>query len=290
MSALALMAAGENRWLKLGPDDTVILSSHPIPGNEMNVSKVIDGLVRLGVEVVHSGIADVHATGHAKQEELKTLLVDRRARVVHPGARRVPPPRRTTPGWPRRWASHADHVLVCEDGDQLVLDRRRACARSSRVPAGYLYVDGIVGDVGHGVLRDRRVLAEEGVVVVIVTVDVADRRDHHRARDHHPGLGPRPRGRGPARRVPPRGRRQAVDGGVRRPSGPRHRDAPAPRPPGRRPVRQRAHQAPPDDRPRRHGGLSRRQPVGGVAGGAPDRDHVAGRDAGGAGGTVAWPL
>ena len=67
----------------------------------------------------------------------------------------------------------ADHVLVCEDGDQLVLtdDGRRPVA--GRVPAGYLYVDGIVGDVGHGVLRDRRVLAEEGVVVVIVTVDAS---------------------------------------------------------------------------------------------------------------------
>ena len=74
MSALALMASAESKWLKLDQHDTVILSSHPIPGNEMNVSKVIDGLVRLGVRVVHSGIEDVHATGHAKQEELKTLL------------------------------------------------------------------------------------------------------------------------------------------------------------------------------------------------------------------------
>ena len=67
MSALALMASAESRWLTLDEHDTVILSSHPIPGNEMNVSKVIDGLVRLGVRVVHSGIEDVHATGHAKQ-------------------------------------------------------------------------------------------------------------------------------------------------------------------------------------------------------------------------------
>src|SRR3954464_4117087 len=74
MSALSLMAASESRWLQLTPEDTVILSSHPIPGNEMSVSKVIDGLVRLGVQVVHSGIDDVHATGHAKQEELKTVL------------------------------------------------------------------------------------------------------------------------------------------------------------------------------------------------------------------------
>ena len=65
-----------------------------------------------------------------------------------------------------------DHVLLCEDGDVLRARRRRALANAGRVPAGYLYVDGIVGDVGQGVLRDRRVLAEEGVVVVVVTVDI----------------------------------------------------------------------------------------------------------------------
>src|SRR5437588_3762415 len=74
MSALALMAAGENKWLKVGDDDLVILSSHAIPGNEANVGKVIDGLHRLGAEVIHSGIADVHVSGHAMQGELKTLL------------------------------------------------------------------------------------------------------------------------------------------------------------------------------------------------------------------------
>jgi ribonuclease J len=171
MSALSLMAASESRWLQLTPDDTVILSSHPIPGNEMNVSKVIDGLVRLGVEVVHSGIEDVHATGHAKQEELKTVLS-------------ITTPEWFTPvhGEYRHLVSHArlaqqmgvpaDHVLVCEDGDSLVLDER-GVRKGPRVDAGYLYVDGAgIGDVGHGVLRDRRVLAAEGVVVVIVAVDV----------------------------------------------------------------------------------------------------------------------
>ena len=74
MSALTLLGGGENRWLKVTGNDTVILSSHPIPGNESAVSKVIDNLVRLGAQVVHSGIADVHATGHAKEEELKLLL------------------------------------------------------------------------------------------------------------------------------------------------------------------------------------------------------------------------
>src|SRR3954447_18862366 len=74
LSALSLMAAGENKWLKVGEGDTVILSSHAIPGNEAAVGKVIDGLMRLGCEVIHSGLADVHVSGHAMQGELKTLL------------------------------------------------------------------------------------------------------------------------------------------------------------------------------------------------------------------------
>jgi ribonuclease J len=173
MSALALMAAGESRWLKVGPDDTVILSSHPIPGNEMNVSKVIDGLVRLGARVVHSGIADVHATGHAKSEELKTLHS-----IVQPEFF-VP-----VHGEFRHLTAHAElarsigmddeRILVCEDGDSVLLTDS-GLVRTESVPAGYLYVDGTVGDVTHGVLRDRRVLAEEGVVVVVVTVDVRAR-------------------------------------------------------------------------------------------------------------------
>jgi ribonuclease J len=170
MSAMALMAAGENKFLKLVAGDVVIMSSHPIPGNEANVSKVIDGLVRLGTEVVHSGIEDVHATGHAKQEELKTLLS-----IVQPEFF-VP-----VHGEYRHLVAHAklgrqmgvkdDHVIVCEDGDEVELDDRGIIVRRRAVSAGYLYVDGIIGDVGAGVLRDRRVLAEEGVVVVIVAVD-----------------------------------------------------------------------------------------------------------------------
>jgi ribonuclease J len=171
MSALALLARGENKWVKAGEHDTVILSSHAIPGNEGNVNRVIDGLLRAGVEVVHSGIADVHATGHAQADELKTYL------------------NITTPEWYvpihgeyRHLVANAklgvlmgvprDHVLVCADGDVLELGDE-GLAVAGRVPAGYLYVDGIVGDVGQGVLRDRQVLAEEGVVVVVVTVDVS---------------------------------------------------------------------------------------------------------------------
>ena len=88
--------------VRVGEGDMVIISSHPIPGNEANVSKVIDGLVRLGVEVVHSGIEDVHATGHAKQEELKTLLSIARPELftpVHGEYRHLV----ATPGWRARW-------------------------------------------------------------------------------------------------------------------------------------------------------------------------------------------
>lgn len=172
MSALTRMANSENRWLTIGERDTVILSSHPIPGNEMSVSKVIDGLVRLGAKVVHSGIEDVHATGHAKQEEIKTLfsIVDPQWFIpVHGEYRHLVAHAELaqTMGVPR------ERALICEDGDQITIDDD-GIAITGQVPAGYLYVDGIVGDVGQGVLRDRRVLAEEGVVVVVVTVAIQD--------------------------------------------------------------------------------------------------------------------
>ena len=171
MSALALLASGDNRWLKLTSEDTVILSSHAIPGNEHNVNKVIDGLLRVGAEVVHSGVADVHATGHAQAEELKMLMALAKPELFIP-----------VHGEFRHMMAHArlanqmglpdSNILLAEDGDVVALTDD-GIDFAGRVPAGYLYVDGIVGDVGHGVLRDRRVLAEEGVVVVVVTVDVS---------------------------------------------------------------------------------------------------------------------
>ncbi|HEX9260706.1 MAG TPA: ribonuclease J [Acidimicrobiales bacterium] len=170
MSALSLLAQGENRFLKLGEHDTVILSSHAIPGNEFNVNRVIDGLLRLGAEVVHSGVADVHATGHAQADELKMLLSITRPQwyiPIHGEYRHMQANARLG----RAMGVPHDRILLCEDGDQVTLDDA-GLTLSGRVPAGYLYVDGIVGDVGHGVLRDRRMLADEGVVVVVVVVDI----------------------------------------------------------------------------------------------------------------------
>jgi ribonuclease J len=170
MSALGLLASGENRWLKIGEQDTVILSSHAIPGNEFNVNKVIDGLLRAGAEVVHTGVADVHATGHAQADELKTLLSLTRPQhfiPIHGEYRHLVANARLA----RTMGVPDSRIALCEDGDVVTLSDV-GLEITGRVPAGYLYVDGIVGDVGQGVLRDRRVLAEEGVVVVVATVDI----------------------------------------------------------------------------------------------------------------------
>jgi len=169
MSALALMAAGENRWVKVGAGDLVVLSSHAIPGNESNVGKVIDGLCRTGAEVVHSALAPVHASGHAMRDELRFMLSVARPETFIP-----------VHGEFRHLLHHSrlalemgvppEGVLLAEDGDVVELSSS-GIEFAGEVPAGYLYVDGIVGDVGRGVLRDRQILAEEGLVVVIVTVD-----------------------------------------------------------------------------------------------------------------------
>jgi len=169
MSALSLMAAGDNKWVEVSERDLVVLSAHPIPGNETDVGKVIDGLCRRGAEVVHSGLAPVHASGHAMRNELKMMLSVARPKAFIP-----------VHGEYRHLVHHArlavemgvpeSSVLLAEDGDVVELGPE-GVEFAGEVPAGYLYVDGIVGDVGAGVLRDRRVLAEEGLVAVIVTVD-----------------------------------------------------------------------------------------------------------------------
>jgi ribonuclease J len=170
MSALTLMAAHEHKYVKVSPDDVVVISAHAIPGNESNVSRVIDALHRAGAEVVHDRTSPVHVSGHASQEELKfllNLLEPEWFVPVHGEYRHLVHHAQLA----REVGVAADRVLICEDGDVVTLSADGAFPERRAVPAGYMYVDGIVGDIGHGVLKDRRVLAEEGVVVVIVTVD-----------------------------------------------------------------------------------------------------------------------
>ena len=171
MSALSRLAVGENRFFKLRADDVVVISAHPIPGNEWSVGRVIDGLHRLGVEVIHSGVDAVHVSGHARQGELAMFQSIARPEFFIP-----------VHGECRHMANHirlanslgitGDRLLLCEDGDAVRLDAG-GLHRDGEVPGGYLFVDGsTVGDIGHGVLRDRMVLAEEGVVMAVATIDL----------------------------------------------------------------------------------------------------------------------
>jgi ribonuclease J len=170
MSALALMAAHEHKHLKVSADDVVVISAHAIPGNEHNVARVIDSLYRAGAEVVHDKNAPVHVSGHASQEELKFMLALVRPEWFVP-----------VHGEFRHLVHHArlahavgvpeERVLLCMDGDAVTISDDGLAVERRAVPAGYQYVDGLLDDISVGVLRDRRNLAEEGVVVVIVTVD-----------------------------------------------------------------------------------------------------------------------
>jgi len=169
LSALSLMASHEHKWVKLQRGDTVILSSSVIPGNETSIHRTLDGLYRTGANVFHVPIAPVHVSGHAAAEELKLMLNLIRPRWFIP-----------IHGELRHLAHHArlarevgipdERILVCEDGDTVEIGE--TLSRGERVQAGMTFVDGLgIGDVGQAVLRDRRKLAGDGVVVVVVTVD-----------------------------------------------------------------------------------------------------------------------
>ena len=173
MAAMSLMAQGESRWLELGEDDVVILSAHPIPGNEYGVGQVINNLHRRGCEVIHSAHEPVHVSGHARRGELSTLLS-----LTQPDCF-VP-----VHGEYRHMKHHAElartmgvdpaKVLQATDGDVVRLDDDGIRFDGS-VPAAYLYVDGAASDVDHGVLRDRQTLASEGMVMVVASVDLHER-------------------------------------------------------------------------------------------------------------------
>ena len=168
-SALSLMAAREHKWVKLKEGDNVVLSSSLIPGNEPAIHRVIDGLYRTGADVFHLPAYPVHASGHAAAEELRLMLSLVRPRWFIP-----------IHGERRHLSHHAkiatevgiaaDHVLICEDGD--IVDVGEKVEVVDRAPAGMTFVDGLgIGDVGEIVLRDRRKLSGDGVVVVVVAVD-----------------------------------------------------------------------------------------------------------------------
>jgi ribonuclease J len=167
-AALSLMAAGEHRSVVLDPDDTVIISATPIPGNEKRVSRVINNLRRAGVTVHHGRSTHVHVSGHASVEELKTFYNVVRPQAVVPVHGEY---RHRCANASLAEAMGVEEVEILEDGDVVVLDGGAMEIERGAVSARYVYVDrGEVGDAA-GVIRDRRHLADDGVLIVTVGVD-----------------------------------------------------------------------------------------------------------------------
>ena len=170
MSALTRMAAGDHRKVKITPNDLIIISATPIPGNEKYVSKVIDDLMQLGAEVVYSALADVHVSGHACQEEQKLILALAKPKYfipVHGEYRQLRAHQETA----ELMGIDKDNIFMLTNGRVLEIDSEEARFNGS-VPSGRVLVDGLgVGDVGNIVLRDRQHLAQDGLIVIVLTMD-----------------------------------------------------------------------------------------------------------------------
>ncbi len=170
MSGLSRMAFSEHKKLVIRPSDMVIISATPIPGNEKSVSRVINQLVRTGANVIYESLAEVHVSGHARREELKLIHALTKPRFFIP-----------VHGEYRHLHYHAqlavsmgmpeENVLIPEIGDVIELDGREMVP-AGVVPAGSVLVDGLgIGDVGAVVLRDRKLLSEDGMLIVVMGVD-----------------------------------------------------------------------------------------------------------------------
>ena len=170
MSALTRMAAGDHRKVKITPNDLIIISATPIPGNEKYVSKVIDDLMQLGAEVVYSALADVHVSGHACQEEQKLILALAKPKYfipVHGEYRQLRAHQETA----ELMGIDKDNIFMLTNGRVLEMNEEEAKFNGS-VPSGRVLVDGLgVGDVGNIVLRDRQHLAQDGLIVIVLTMD-----------------------------------------------------------------------------------------------------------------------
>ena len=172
MSALTRMASGEHRKVEITPNDLVIISATPIPGNEKLVSKVIDDLMQIGAEVVYSSLADIHVSGHACQEEQKLMLSLVRPKFflpVHGEYRQLMVHARTAVslGVP------PENIFIMNNGRVMEINENSA-KLTGTVQSGRILVDGLgVGDVGNIVLRDRQHLSQDGLIIIVLTMDSA---------------------------------------------------------------------------------------------------------------------
>ena len=167
MAALSRMASGMHRKISIGPLDTVIFSSNPIPGNEKAVSKVINELYAKGADVIFE---DAHVSGHARQEEIKliySLVQPRYSIPVHGEYRHL----KAQANLVHKLGMDKDNIFILHSGDVLELSEEAAKV-TGKVPVGSIFVDGLgVGDVGNIVIRDRQHLAEDGILIVVVALD-----------------------------------------------------------------------------------------------------------------------
>lgn len=170
MSALTRMASGEHKKVEITPNDLVIISATPIPGNEKLVSKVIDDLMQIGAEVVYSSLADIHVSGHACQEEQKLMLALTRPKYfipVHGEFRQLTAHEETA----KEMGIDPKNIFKMTNGRVLELTQREA-KFTTTVPSGRVLVDGLgVGDVGNIVLRDRQHLSQDGLIIIVLTMD-----------------------------------------------------------------------------------------------------------------------
>ena len=174
MSALYRMAFSDHDKVQLGTNDLVIISANPIPGNEKYIGNIINELFKKGVNVLYDALADVHVSGHACQEELKlmhALTQPKYFMPVHGEYRHLINHKKLA----EEMGMPENHIFVSEIGKVLEIDRDGARFNGT-VPAGKILVDGYgVGDVGNIVLRDRRHLSQDGIIVVVATVDIDER-------------------------------------------------------------------------------------------------------------------
>ena len=170
MSALTRMAAGDHRKVKITPNDLVIISATPIPGNEKFVSKVIDDLMQIGAEVVYSSLEDIHVSGHACQEEQKLILALAKPKYfipVHGEYRQLIAHSETA----QSMGIDKNNIIMLQNGRVLEINEEGA-ELTGTVPNGRILVDGLgVGDVGSIVLRDRQHLSQDGLIVIVLTMD-----------------------------------------------------------------------------------------------------------------------
>ena len=170
MSALTRMATGEHKKVNINSNDLVIISATPIPGNEKFVAKVIDDLMKIGAEVVYSSLADVHVSGHACQEEQKLMLSLVRPKFfipVHGEYRQLIAHSETA----KKVGIPKENIVLMKNGRTLELNEE-TCKLTVPVPFGKVMVDGLgVGDVGNIVLRDRQHLSQDGLIIVVLTMD-----------------------------------------------------------------------------------------------------------------------